>query len=105
MRSYQSEEPITSKATTASQSTDAPKTAREAVERGQEAFDRGEYAEALQLFNAVMDMRPNEDEARAALYNSACAHARLKNWQEAADGVVRAVNDYSLKLEVAVKVS
>ncbi|CAL8467582.1 g7120 [Coccomyxa elongata] len=62
-----------------------------------------DYAEALRLFKAALDLRPNNDEARAALYNKACAHARLKDWQEAADDVVSAVNDYGLKLEVAVK--
>ena len=82
----------------------APKSAREAVELGQHSFDRKQYAEALQLFRAAMELQPNEDEARAALYNSACANARLKNWQAATDGVVRAVNEYSLKLEVAAKV-
>ena len=45
-----------------------------------------------------------QDEARAALYNSACARARLRQWQEAADDVVRAVNKYGLKFEVAAKV-
>lgn len=71
---------------------------------GQQSFDRADFAEALRLFRAALDLRPNNDEARAALYNKACAHARLKNWQEAADDVVSAVNDYGLKLEVAVKV-
>ena len=45
-----------------------------------------------------------QDEARAALYNSACARARLRQWQEAADDVVRACNEYGLKFEVAAKV-
>ena len=81
-----------------------PKTAREAVEQGQQSFDRKDYAEALRLFKAALELRPNGDEARAALYNKACAHARLKKWQEAADDVVRAVNEYGLRLEVAVKV-
>ncbi|KAK9909916.1 hypothetical protein WJX75_009447 [Coccomyxa subellipsoidea] len=92
-----------SNATTSTAPSVTPKSAREAVERGQQSFDRKEYAEALRLFKAALDLRPNNDEARAALYNKACAHARLKNWQEAADDVVRAVNDYGLKLEVAVK--
>jgi len=74
------------------------------VERGQECFDEKDYAEALRLFKAALELSPNKDEACAALYNKACAHARLKNWQEAADDVVSAVNDYGLKLDVAVKV-
>lgn len=71
---------------------------------GQQSFDRADYAGALRLFKAALDLRPDNDEARAALYNKACAHARLKNWQDAADDVVSAVNDYGLRLEVAVKV-
>jgi tetratricopeptide (TPR) repeat protein len=90
--------------TTTTQPSSVPKTAREAIERGQASFDRADYTEALRLFQAALNLSPNEDEARAALYNSACAHARLKNWQDAAEGVVKAVNEYSLKLEVAVKV-
>jgi hypothetical protein len=46
---------------------------------------------------------PAQDEARAALYNGACARARLRQWQEAADDVVRAVNEFGLKFEVAAK--
>lgn len=95
---------FSSNATTSTAPFVTPKSAREAVERGQQSFDRKEYAEALRLFKAALDLRPNNDEARAALYNKACAHAWLKDWQEAADDVVRAVNDYGLKLEVAVKV-
>ena len=75
-----------------------------ATEKGQQAFDRAEYEEALQLFSRAMTLRPNEDEARAALYNGACVKVKLKNWQGAADDVLRAVNEYKLKLEVAVKV-
>ena len=81
-----------------------PRSATEAVEKGQQAFDRAEYEEALQLFNRAMTLRPNEDEARAALYNGSCAKVKLKDWQGAADDVLRAVNEYKLKLEVAVKV-
>lgn len=81
-----------------------PGSASEAVLQGQQAFDKAEYPEALQLFSRAMTLRPNEDEARAALYNGACAKAKLKDWQGAADDVIRAVNDYKLKLEVAVKV-
>lgn len=51
-----------------------------------------------------MQAEPSDDEARAALYNSACAHAKLKQWQPATDAVRKAVNDYQLRLTVAVKV-
>lgn len=81
-----------------------PRSASEAVKKGQQAFDRAEYEGALQLFSRAMTLRPNEDEARAALYNGACAKVKLKDWQGAADDVLRAVNEYKLKLEVAVKV-
>ncbi|CAL5219467.1 g1302 [Coccomyxa viridis] len=80
-----------------------PGSASEAVLQGQQAFDKAEYDAALQLFSTAMTMRPSDDEARAALYNGACAKAKLKDWQGAADDVLRAVNDYKLKLEVAVK--
>ena len=83
---------------------DIPASAREAVQDGQQAFDQAEYDEALRLFSAAMTLRPNDDEARAALYNGACAKVKLKDWQGAADDVSRAVNDYKLKLDVAVKV-
>lgn len=61
-------------------------------------------AEALRLFQAALEMQPSDDEARAALYNSACCYAKQKRWQPAVDAVVSAVNDYDLKLSVAVKV-
>ena len=44
------------------------------------------------------------DEARAALYNSACCHAKLRRWQPAVDAISAAVNDYDLKLTVAINV-
>ena len=61
-------------------------------------------AEALRLFQAAMQLEPTDDEARAALYNSACCYTKQKRWQPAVDAVVSAVNDYDLKLSVAVKV-
>ncbi|KAK9816632.1 hypothetical protein WJX72_003075 [[Myrmecia] bisecta] len=57
----------------------------------------------MQLFQAALSLRPSDDEARAALYNSACCYVKLKQWQPAADAVVKAVNDHNLKLEVAIK--
>ena len=74
------------------------------MQDGQQAFDQAEYGEALRLFSAAMTLRPNDDEARAALYNGACAKVKLKDWQGAADDVSRAVNDYRLRLDVAMKV-
>ena len=49
-------------------------------------------------------MRPNNDEARAAHYNAACCYTALGQWEEAADQLVVAVNDYDLKFSVAIKV-
>lgn len=76
-------------------------TAKAAVEGGLEAFEAGDAAGALRLFQRAMELGPDEDEARAALFNSACAHTRLQQWQAAADAVVRAVNEHDLRLTVA----
>lgn len=48
-------------------------------------------------------MTPNDDETRAALYNMGCALAKQRKWAEAAESIVKAINDYSLKLSVALK--
>jgi len=83
-----------------------PKTAREAVEQGLVAFkERKDYAGAVKLYQMAMKANPDDDEARAALYNMGCAYAKLKQWREATDCVVSAINDYNLKLTVALRVS
>ncbi|KAL4422500.1 hypothetical protein ABPG75_008697 [Micractinium tetrahymenae] len=79
------------------------RTAKEAVERGLEAFQAGDAEAALALFLRAQQLSPNADEARAACYNAACAQARLRQWQAAVDSLTRAVNDYDLKLTVALK--
>jgi len=61
-------------------------------------------AEALRLFQAALSLQPTPDEARAALYNSACCFAKQRQWQPAVDAVTSAVNDYDLKLTVAINV-
>ena len=61
-------------------------------------------AEALRLFQAALALGPTPDEARAALYNSACCYAKQRQWQPAVDAVTAAVNDYDLKLTVAINV-
>jgi tetratricopeptide (TPR) repeat protein len=81
-----------------------PTSAKGAIERGLEEFERGNVAEAVALFEAAMDLSPDADEARAALYNSACGYAKQKRWREATDAVARAINDYDLKLQVALEV-
>lgn len=48
-------------------------------------------------------MKPNDDEARAALYNLGCALAKQKKWAEASESIVTAINAYKLKLSVALK--
>lgn len=77
-------------------------TAKEAVERGLAAFEAGDPAAALQLFLRAQQLQPDGDEARAAAYNAACAHTRLRQWQPAVDAIKRAVNEYDLKLTVAL---
>ena len=83
-----------------------PTSAKQAVEEGLAAFnERKDYTEALRLFQTAMDLKPNDQEAIAALYNAGCAHAKRKEWKQAADLVLRAVNDYNMKLSVALAVS
>ena len=84
------------------QAAGAATTAKEAVERGLEAFQSGNAEAALQLFLQAQALQPDADEARAACYNAACAQARLRQWQPAVDSITRAVNEYDLKLTVAL---
>ncbi|GAX77479.1 hypothetical protein CEUSTIGMA_g4923.t1 [Chlamydomonas eustigma] len=85
-------------------SIEKPKSAKEAVESGLLLFnDKKNYAEAIQLFNTAMQLQPTEDEAMAALYNLGCAYAKMKQWKPASEAIVRAINDYRLKLSVALK--
>ena len=88
----------------ASTAQQAPASAKAAVERGLEAFAKGDTNEALTMFRKGMNMNPSQDEARAALYNSACCLAKEKQWQAAADAVAEACNKYGLKYSIAVKV-
>lgn len=66
------------------------RTAKEAVETGLERFQEGDAAAALALFLRARELGPNEDESRAALYNAACAYARLARWREASECVISA---------------
>ena len=52
-----------------------------------------------------MNMNPSREEARAALYNSACCLTKEKQWQAATDAVTDAINNYGLKYAVAQQVS
>lgn len=80
-----------------------PSTPTACVEAGLQLFEGGDAQAALSLFQRALTLNPNDDEARAALYNSACALTKLKRWEEAADAVVSAVNDRGLKLAVALR--
>lgn len=82
-----------------------PSSAKDAVERGLAAFkDSKDYDEAERLFQAAMDLNPSSQEGVAALYNLGCAYAKQQKWQQAADAIGRAVNEYDLKLSVALQV-
>ena len=92
------------RAQTANTASARSQSAKEAVERGLVSFnEQKNAAAALSLFQEALQLSPSEEEARAATYNSACAHAKLKQWQPAADAVVRAINTYGESLSVALK--
>lgn len=61
--------------------------AAQSVEEGLRLFNQGKYEEALPLFLKAQKQQPNADEARAALYNAACAQTKLRQWQQASGGV------------------
>lgn len=82
-----------------------PKTAKESVEKGLFEFhERKDAAAALQLFERALQLSPSEEEARAAVYNSACAHTKLKQWDKAAAAAVKAINIHGERLSTAIKV-
>lgn len=83
-----------------------PKSARDAIETATKLQkEQKDYKEAVRLYVKAMEMNPNDDEARAALYNMGCALAKQKQWVKSTECVMRAINDYNLKLVVALKVS
>lgn len=84
--------------------TSRPTTSREAVEGGLTSFQKKSYEEAVKQFNAALELNPTEDEAMAALYNLGCAYTKQKKWKLASEAIIRAINDYKLKLSVALKV-
>ncbi len=82
-----------------------PTSARDAIETATRVFkEEKNYDEAVRLYRLSLEMKPNDDEARAALYNLGCALAKQKKWAEASASIVTAINDYKLKLSVALKV-
>lgn len=78
--------------------------AKHSVEAGLQLYDKKDYQEALKNFLAAIQAEPRPEEAQAAYYNTACCHVKLKQWQEAADAVSKAVNEYSLDYKVAMEV-
>ena len=88
----------------AAASTNTATTAKEAVEDGLKRFKARDYQQALQLFQNALDSAPRPEEAQAALYNAACCQVKLKQWQAATESVAEAVNNYQLKLKVAMEV-
>jgi tetratricopeptide (TPR) repeat protein len=81
-----------------------PATAKEAVERGLQAFQASRVDDAIDLFNQAIALTPNREEAMAAHYNLGCAYTKNRRYDLAADSIMRAVNDYDMKLLVALKV-
>lgn len=81
-----------------------PKSVAEAaVEKGLSLFEQGDASAALEEFLRAEASSPTNDEALAAIYNAACAYTKLNRWKEASDALVRAINEYDLKLIVALK--
>jgi len=84
-----------------------PTSAKDAIDTGLKIFatqrDEKGYAEAARLFKAATEMNANDEEMCAALYNLGCAYSKLKMWKPAADAITRAVNDYRLKVTVALE--
>lgn len=82
-----------------------PSTAKAAVEEGLQQFnERKDYSEAVRLFKAALDLKPNSEEAAAALFNMGCAYARMRKFKDAAEAIGTAINDHNLKLRVALQV-
>ena len=80
------------------------KTAKEAVERGLDLFKTHKDATAaLDEFLLAQRLSPSNDEMLAAIYNAACAYVELGRWQEAADSLEKAINQYDLKVSVALR--
>ncbi|KAG2446119.1 hypothetical protein HXX76_000718 [Chlamydomonas incerta] len=81
-----------------------PTSARDAIERGTEVFKKqNNLDEAVRLYRVGLELQPNDDEARAALYNLGCALTKQKKFAEATEAIERAINDYGLKLIVALR--
>ena len=77
------------------------------MERGTAILSSGTWAgapgEALELFELATQMDPSEDEARAALYNMACALSRLGRFRDAQEPLLMAVNELGVKYSVCAE--
>ena len=71
-----------------------------AVNEGLRLFERGEHEAATRAFTRALEMKPNEDEARAASYNRACGYVKMNMYDEAKDDLIAAVNVHNLKFKV-----
>ncbi|KAG2498001.1 hypothetical protein HYH03_004260 [Edaphochlamys debaryana] len=89
---------------TPSKSLYEPSSAKDAIETATRVFkEQNDVVEATRLYRLSLTMKPNDDEACAALYNLGCALTKQKQYGEAAECIVKAINEYRLKLSVALK--
>jgi hypothetical protein len=51
-----------------------------------------------------MDLKPNSEEAGAALFNLGCAYAKQRKFKDAAEAIGDAINNHSVKMSVALQV-
>lgn len=81
-----------------------PQSAKDAIQAGTNAFNkRKDTDEAVRLITLGLSMKPSKDEAMAAYYNLGCVYAKQKKWKEASDSIITAINDYNLRLIVALR--
>lgn len=74
-----------------------PSSAKDAINLGLSLFSKGRVRDALAQFDSALEMRPNAEEAQAALYNKACCHARREEGVEASKALRLALKQYDLK--------
>ncbi|XP_068655080.1 protein LOW PSII ACCUMULATION 1, chloroplastic [Aristolochia californica] len=72
-------------------------TAESCVNLGLSLFSKGRVKDALNQFEAALDLDPTPVEAQAALYNKACCHAYRGEVQKAAACLRTALREYNLK--------
>jgi tetratricopeptide (TPR) repeat protein len=88
----------------ASKSAYEPTSAKDAIQAGTDAFNKDkDTEEAVRLLTLGLEMGPGQDEAMAAYYNLGCVYAKQKKYKQASEAIVKAINDYNLRLIVALK--